>query len=114
MSRQRRFVRMRAPFQRDLVRQRAAFVRKSLHVGQHHRLAPAQRFRSLAEVVRGDARDRIERVAAIIRAVARLREVDVMPSLLHGAQDASALACKGRSMVTLVRFARRTGFHALA
>jgi len=106
-------VRVRAPFQGDLVRQRAAFVRKTLHVGQHHRLAPAQRLRSFAEVVRGDARDRIERIAAIIRAVARTRQVNVVPRLLHCAQDASPQACKGRLMVTLVRFARLTGFHAL-
>jgi len=104
---------MRTALERELVAQRGAFVRKAFGERERHGSAPAQRLRSFAGVMRADARDRIERVAAVERTVARAREIDVVPAAPYRAQDASPRACKGRPMSTLVRFACRTGFHAL-
>ena len=93
--------------------QRVALVSEALGERERHRLAAAQRFRALAAVMHGDARTWIERIAAVIRAVGGAREIDVMPTSLHRAQDGAAFACKVDCVITPVRLAVRKVFHAV-
>lgn len=105
---------MRAPLQRGFEPQRSAFFGKAPRVGERHRVTAAQRLCTFAAIVCRKPRLRVERVAAIIRAVFPARKIDVVPALLLHPQDAARCACKVDDVITLRAFAVGAAVHAVA
>ena len=107
---------MRAPLERDLEAERFRLRGAPSYERQRDRFSAAQRFCASSGVVRDEPRMRIERVTAIVRAVAPTREIHVVPHLLlpllH-AQDAAVCACKVRDVSIHRAFAVGVAVHAV-
>lgn len=107
---------MRAPLECDLEAERFRLRGAPSHERQRDRFSAAQCFCASSRVVRDEPRTRIERVTAIVRAVARTREIHVVPNLLlplFHAQDATLCACKVHDVSMHRAFAVGVAVHAV-